>query len=83
MSKRGLKLIATATVERNSTDVAAAVSAIHGAGPDMVVMISAYKSCAAFIKSMQHKGSTALFCNVSFVGSRSLARELGADGVVS
>jgi ABC-type branched-subunit amino acid transport system substrate-binding protein len=81
MGKRNMKITASGTVERNSTEVAAAVKAIHTASPDMVVMISAYKSCAAFIKAMKQAGSTALFYSVSFVGSRSLARELGPDGV--
>lgn len=77
MSKRGLKLVASATVERNSSDVAAAVNAISAAKPDMVVMISTYKSCAAFIKAMRSAGSASQFYNVSFVGSRALADELG------
>lgn len=80
LAKRGMKISATATVERNSTEVAAAVKAIHAASPDMVVMISAYKSCAAFIKAMKQAGSAAQYYNVSFVGSRPLAKELGVDG---
>jgi ABC-type branched-subunit amino acid transport system substrate-binding protein len=43
-------------------------------------MISAYTSCAEFIKQMKKAGSTAQFYNVSFVGSVSLANALGSDG---
>jgi len=43
-------------------------------------MISAYKSCAAFIKSMKQAGSNPTFWNVSFVGSRRLAKELDKEG---
>ena len=43
-------------------------------------MISAYKSCAAFIKAMKKAGSNPQFMNVSFVGSKALAAELGAEG---
>lgn len=78
MSKRGLKILATGTVERNSVDVAAAVNAITAAKPDMVVMISTYKSSAAFIKAVRAVGSEPLFYSVSFVGSRALSSELGA-----
>lgn len=81
MSKRNLKIAATATVERNSTDVAASTKTIHAAQAEAVVMISAYKSVAAFVKSMKAAGSTTQFHNVSFVGSKPLAAELGPEGV--
>lgn len=81
MNKRNLKIAAAATVERNSTDVAAAVQALHAAKPDAVIQISAYKSCAALIKDMRKAGSATQFYNVSFVGSRALANELGSAGV--
>jgi branched-chain amino acid transport system substrate-binding protein len=45
-----------------------------------VVMISAYKSCAAFIKEMKKAGANPTFWNVSFVGSKALAKELATDG---
>jgi len=80
MEKRNLKITATGTVERNTADVAAAVKAIAKADPQAVVMISAYKSCAAFIKAMRAAGSNPQFVNVSFVGSKALAEETGAEG---
>jgi len=81
MTKRNLKISATGTVERNTVDVAAAARAINAAQPDAVVMISAYKSCGEFIRQMKKAGSAAQFYNVSFVGSKSLADDLGKDGV--
>lgn len=81
MSKRNLKIAATATVERNTTDVAAAIKTINAAQAEAVVMVSAYKSVGAFVKSMKLAGSTAQFHNVSFVGSKPLAAELGQEGV--
>jgi ABC-type branched-subunit amino acid transport system substrate-binding protein len=80
MKKRNAAITATATVERNTVDVAAAVNTIAAIDPQAVIMISAYKSCAAFIKAMKAKGAYAQFLNVSFVGSRALAAELGAEG---
>lgn len=80
LERRGLAPVATATVERNSTQVEDAVKKILTAQPDTVVMVSAYKSCAAFIRAMQNAGSTSQFYNVSFVGSRPLAEELGDEG---
>lgn len=83
--ERALKLmqvdmVATATVERNSTDVQAAVARILPTRPDAIIQISAYTSCAAYIRSMQKAGYTGQFYNVSFVGSQALADTLGKDG---
>jgi branched-chain amino acid transport system substrate-binding protein len=80
MQKRGMKIVATGTVERNTTDVAVAVKAIGKLEPQGVVMISAYKSCAAFIKAMRAAGYNPQFMNVSFVGSKALAHETGPAG---
>ena len=81
---RNLTPTAVGLVERNSVDVAAAVKAIVTEPPDAVVQISAYKSCAAFVRSARKAGYGGSFHNVSFVGTQALADELGkeANGVV-
>ena len=76
----GLKPVALATVERNSVDVAQAVKTLTAAGPDAIVQVSAYKSCAAFIREAKKSGYGGTFYNVSFVGTQALADELGKDG---
>ena len=80
MDKRHLKMVATGTVERNTVDVDNAVKTIGQAHPDAVILISAYKSCAAFIKKLSVTNPDTVFMNVSFVGSEALATELGDDG---
>jgi ABC-type branched-subunit amino acid transport system substrate-binding protein len=80
MAKRNLKLAMTTTVERNSTDVSKALEELTKTLPEAVVQISAYKSCAAFIKQARAKGYGGQFFNVSFVGSKALADELGDAG---
>lgn len=75
-----LKPVALATVERNSVDVAASVRALLAAAPNAVVQISAYNSCAAFIRAARAAGYHGMFFNVSFVGTQALADELGKDG---
>lgn len=45
--------------------------------PRAVVMVGAYAPCAKFIKLAQESGLEAVFLNVSFVGSESLAMNLG------
>ncbi|MBL0124717.1 MAG: ABC transporter substrate-binding protein [Betaproteobacteria bacterium] len=80
MKARKLEIAATATVERNTTDVAAAVSTLAKSKTDAVIMISAYKSCAAFIKAMKAAGGFQQYWNVSFVGSKALSNALGDEG---
>ena len=80
LAKRQLKPVATATVERNSLEVAQSMETILKAEPEAIVQISAYKSCAAFIKQARAKGYGGQFFNVSFVGSKALAEELGDTG---
>jgi ABC-type branched-subunit amino acid transport system substrate-binding protein len=80
LKKRKMEVFAVASVERNSTDVSAAVAKMKAAAPSAVVMISAYKSSAAFIRAMRKDAaSVPFFWNVSFVGSRALAEELGTE----
>jgi branched-chain amino acid transport system substrate-binding protein len=80
LTRRNLKPVATATVQRNTVDVAQAVATIVPAQPHAVVQISAYGSCAAFVRAARKAGYGAQICNVSFVGTQALADELGADG---
>lgn len=80
LARRQLKPTATGTVERNSVDVAKALDVILKSEPEAVVQISAYKSCAAFIKQARGKAYGGQFLNVSFVGSKALADELGSIG---
>ena len=80
MAKRNMKIAALGTVERNTVKVDAAVNALVPKLPDVIVMISAYKSIAAFVRAAKKAGYVGQFHNVSFVGSRALAEELGAEG---
>ncbi len=80
LSKRQLKPVSTATVERNTVDVAASLETLVKSEPEAIVQIGAYKACAALIKQARAKGYGGQFFNVSFVGSRALADELGDAG---
>lgn len=80
LKSRNLEIAATATVERNTVDVAAAVGKLAKSKTEAIVLISAYKSCAAFIKEMRKAGGLQQMWNVSFVGSKALSNELGEEG---
>ena len=78
--KMNITLIERVTVERNSIDVKAAVDKVLPKRPDAIIQISAYSSCAAYIKAMRKSGYLGQFYNVSFVGSQALSDTLGTDG---
>src|SRR5262249_49624764 len=80
MDKRGMQIAAEATYERNTLAVKTALLTLKRAEPEAVVMVGAYKPCAAFIKLAHKVDFNAAFVNISFVGAVALARELGPDG---
>ena len=84
LKKRNLEPVAMGSYERNTTNVADAALAISKAQPDAVVMVGAYSACAEYIRQSHKLGLTeALFCNISFVGTKALLRALGpeAEGI--
>ena len=80
LDRRGLALIAEGTYMRNTSAVKTAFLAIRRSQPEAVVMVGAYKPCAAFIKLARRFEIDARFVNISFVGSDALAKELGEAG---
>ena len=80
LGKRGMSLSAQGTYTRNTTAVKSAVLAIRKAKPDAVVMVGAYKPVAEFIRLSKKLKMDSVFVNISFVGSKALAKELGPDG---
>jgi len=80
LEKRGMKPVAEGTYMRGTTAVKRALLAIRKGSPQAVVMVGAYKPCAEFIKVARTIKLDTIFVNISFVGSKALAEELGQDG---
>jgi branched-chain amino acid transport system substrate-binding protein len=80
LNKRGLKLAGEGKYTRNTTDVDAGLAALKAANPDAVVMVGAYKACAAFVKKARASGFNPKFLNLSFVGTSNFINEAGSDG---
>ena len=80
LERRGMALVAEGTYTRNTTAVKSALLAIRKAEPDAVVMVGAYKPIAEFIRLSRKLKFDPQFVNISFVGSKALAAELGEDG---
>ncbi len=80
LEKRGMTLVAEGTFTRNTVAVKSALLEIRKAEPDAVVMVGPYKPMAEFIKLSRKLKFNPAFVNISFVGSKALAAELGPDG---
>ncbi|MEC9367967.1 MAG: ABC transporter substrate-binding protein [Pseudomonadota bacterium] len=80
LKKRGKQLVATGTYTRNTTAVKTALINIRKSNPDAVVMVGAYRPIATFIKVARSIEFNPVFVNISFVGSKALAKELGSAG---
>ena len=80
LEKRGMKLVAEGSYERNTVAVKAALLNIRKGNPEAVIMVGTYKPCAEFIKLARQVKLDAVFMNISFVGSNALAKELGDAG---
>ncbi|MBL0945002.1 MAG: ABC transporter substrate-binding protein [Hydrogenophaga sp.] len=79
LKAQNMEPASTGTVERNTVDVSESVKAIMAGRPEAIVQISAYKSCAAFIRESRKAGFAGNLYNVSFVGTQALLDELGKD----
>ena len=80
MAKRNMSLVASGAFKRNTTAVKSALLDIMKASPQAVVTVGPYKPIAAFIKTAREVELDAVVVAISFVGSNSLAEELGGDG---
>jgi ABC-type branched-subunit amino acid transport system substrate-binding protein len=80
MEKRNMSLVAEGTFKRNTTAIKSALLEIMKGQPQAVVTVGPYKPIAAFIKLARQLKVDATFVAISFVGSDSLAQELGSEG---
>lgn len=80
LKKYELLPVAKGTYIRGTLEIESGLKKIMASGAEAVIMIGTYDACAAFILQAKQNGYSPLFHNVSFVGSKELARRLGRDG---
>ena len=80
LAKRHMSLVASGSFKRNTTAIKSALLDIIKGDPQAVVTVGPYKPVAAFIKLARQLKIDAAFVAISFVGSDSLAEELGSQG---
>ena len=74
----GVKLVGSAQVDRNSTEVKEAVDILSKLDPDAVITNAAVKPMSQFVRQMRQAGAIGQYLSVSFVGTP-VVKELGAD----
>jgi len=79
LERRGMTLVSTGTYEPDTVAIKTGLDELAAGEPQGIVVVGAYKPCAAFIKAAkQHSGTKdAIFGNLSFVGTMNLLEELG------
>lgn len=80
MAKRNMKPVALGSFKRNTTAIKSALLDIMKGQPQAVVTVGPYKPIATFVKLARQLKMDAVFVAISFVGSDSLAQELGKEG---
>ncbi len=80
LAKRNMSLVASGSFKRNTTAVKSALLDIMKGAPEAVITVAPYKPVAEFIKLAHQVQMNAVFVAISFIGSDSLAHELGKEG---
>jgi ABC-type branched-subunit amino acid transport system substrate-binding protein len=86
LSEKGLNVVAEGSYKRNTLSVGHALYEIKAKNPEVVILISATKPGAEFIKRARNEASTKHFefGTISFLGSQMLVKALNykGDGIV-
>lgn len=78
LNKRGIQLVSKGSYERNTVAVLGGMNDIDKGEPQAVVLVGAYSACVEYIKLDKLRNiRERIYCNISFVGSKSLQTALG------
>lgn len=76
----GMEPASVGVYTRNTLAVKSGLLDVNRAVPQAIIVIGAYEPVAELILWARHLGITAVFMNISFVGSNALAEALGSEG---
>lgn len=80
MDRRGLKIAAEGSYERDTVAIKTALLSLRKAAPEAVLMLGAHRPSAEFIRLARSIDFSPMFVNVSLVGASALSKALGDDG---
>lgn len=78
---RALRLVASASIESDAGDAAAAAAKLSASQPQAVIMITAGRPSAEFVKAYNRIVTGTQFFTISVMGSQASVQALGKDGV--
>lgn len=81
LAGRKLKVHAAAPIETDASDAAAAAATLARSKPQAIVMITAGKPSAEFIKTYNKLATGMQFFTISVMGSQASVKSLGKDGI--
>lgn len=81
LARRGHKIHAAVTIENDASDAGKAAKALFDSAPQAVVMITAGKPSAEFIKAYNKLASNMQFFTISVMGTQASVNALGKDGI--
>jgi ABC-type branched-subunit amino acid transport system substrate-binding protein len=83
VKKRNLALVARATYEPHSTDVANAVKDVVASNPDTVIMVAITQATAAFVKDYSKAGGHGFLFNMSTANLDGLIKAVGNPALLN
>lgn len=80
LQRRGLEPVGVGLYPRNTTAIKTALLDLSASEPEAIILIGAYEPVGTLISLAKSIGLESEFIAISFVGSNSLAQQLGPDG---
>lgn len=80
LQKRNMEIAGEGRYQRNTEEVDAGIAMLKSEKPEAVIMVGAYKACAAFVKKAKANGLRPKFLSLSFLGTEDFIKAAGADG---
>ncbi len=80
LAQRNMEPVAIGVYPRNTTAVKTALLDLRHGEPEAIILVGAHEPVAALISWAKYIGMDPVFMTISFVGTNTLAQELGPDG---
>jgi len=80
LNRRSLTLCGKGSFKRNTLDIGEGLAKVKEGNPEALILIGTYQSLAAAVKGAKAEGFKGRFATISFVGTESFTKALGAEG---
>ena len=80
LAQRSMEPVAIGVYPRNTTAVKTALLDLRHGEPEAIILVGAHEPVAALISWAKYIGMDPVFMTISFVGTNTLAQELGSNG---